>query len=77
MPFTDRDKKDILEYGEQEYHRGYLNGVHEGHLAGYSDAQDAEHAKGYYKGLLHGLLIGTIGLCLGMLWCDQTSCPKT
>ena len=80
MPFSEKDKQDILDYGEQQFHRGHVAGVYEGYTKGYAEAkeethQDAQEARtsGYRKGLLHGLLIGTIGLFLGALWCDTTS----
>jgi hypothetical protein len=83
MPFTDQDKRDVMEYGEQQYSNGHLAGVYEGYTKGYAEAkeethQDAQeaHSSGYRKGLFHGLLIGTIGLLLGALWCDSTSLPQ-
>jgi len=82
MPFSEKDKEDILEYGEQQYSRGHLAGAYEGYTKGYAEAKDEAHydvqearSSGYRKGLLHGLLIGTIGLFLGALWCDSTSRP--
>jgi hypothetical protein len=83
MPFSEKDKQDIMEYGEQQFNNGHISGMYEGYTKGYAeakeeshqDAQDA-HSSGYRKGLLHGFLIGTIGLFLGALWCDQTSRPQ-
>ena len=83
MPFTDQDKRDVMEYGENQYSKGHLAGVYDGYTKGYAEAkeethQDAQeaHSSGYRKGLFHGLLIGTIGLLLGALWCDSTSLPQ-
>ena len=86
MPFTDQDKQDVIEYGEHQYNKGHLAGVYDGYTKGYAEAhevvkeahEDVKEARssGYRKGLLHGLLIGTIGLFLGALWCDSTSRPQ-
>ena len=83
MPFTDQDKRDVMEYGEHQYNKGHLAGVYDGYTKGYAEAKEEDHqdvkeahSTGYRKGLLHGLLIGTIGLFLGALWCDSTSRPR-
>lgn len=83
MPFTDQDKRDVMEYGEHQYNKGHLAGVYDGYTKGYAEAKEEAHedvkearSLGYRKGLLHGLLIGTIGLFLGAIWCDSTSRPQ-
>ena len=83
MPFTDQDKRDVMEYGEHQYNKGHLAGVYDGYTKGYAEAKEEAHedvkearSSGYRKGLLHGLLIGTIGLFLGAIWCDSTSRPQ-
>ena len=81
MPFTDQDKRDVIEYGEHQYNKGHLAGVYDGYTKGYAEAKEDQdvkeaHSSGYRKGLFHGLLIGTIGLFLGALWCDSTSRPQ-
>ena len=79
MPFTDQDKRDVMEYGEHQYNKGHLAGVYDGYTKGYAEAHEVvkeARSSGYRKGLLHGLLIGTIGLFIGALWCDSTSRPQ-
>lgn len=80
MPFTEQDKRDVIEYGEHQYSNGHIAGVYDGYTKGYAEAKEEAHedvkeahSSGYRRGLLHGFLLGSIGLFLGALWCDSTS----
>ncbi len=83
MPFTEQDKRDVMEYGEQQFNSGHVAGVYDGYTKGYAEAKEEAHedvkeahSSGYRRGLLHGFLLGSIGLFLGAIWCDSTSRPR-
>ena len=77
MPFTEQDKKDVMEYGEQQYERGQNDGAYHGYANGYSDGyEEGDHegyGKGYRQGLLHGILLGSIGWFAGLFWYAKSS----